>query len=134
MWLISGGAFQGKLDYALDITGLNKEAAVDGLTCSRQELLGKPIIHHFHLWIDRMLREGQDVNMLVEEILEANPKVVIIVDELGCGIVPMEPYDREYREITGRICCRLAAAAEEVHRVICGVGMVIKVERNKTNK
>ncbi|HHV13679.1 MAG TPA: adenosylcobinamide kinase [Clostridiales bacterium] len=134
MWLISGGAFQGKLDYALDITGMNREDAADGLTCSRQELLGKPIINHFHLWIERMLREGQDVNALVEEILEVNPKAVIIVDELGCGIVPMEPSVREYRETTGRICCRLAAAAQEVHRVICGIGTVIKVEKNKINQ
>jgi adenosyl cobinamide kinase/adenosyl cobinamide phosphate guanylyltransferase len=73
-----------------------------------------------------MLKEEQDIYTLVDQILAINPEIVIIVDELGCGIVPMNPYDRRYREQTGRICCKLAREAEEVHRVICGIGTVIK--------
>lgn len=126
MWLISGGAYQGKLEYALTLTGRNEKEAADGMTCSLQELYEKPLVNRFHLWIDRMLKEEQDVNTLVDQIVAQNPNIVIIVDELGCGIVPMEPYDRKYRELTGRICCRLAKEAEEVHRVICGIGTVIK--------
>lgn len=126
MWLISGGAFQGKLDYALNILRIDERVVVDGLTCSWEELLKMPVVNHFHLWIDRMLKEEQDVKALVEQILKANPGIVIIVDELGCGVVPMEAYDRNYREVTGRICCQLASAAQEVHRVICGIGTVIK--------
>jgi adenosyl cobinamide kinase/adenosyl cobinamide phosphate guanylyltransferase len=90
------------------------------------ELLKTRLVNHFHLWIDRMLKEKQDVKDLVEQILRANPHIVILVDELGCGIVPIEPYDRNYREVTGRICCQLASSAQEVHRVICGIGTVIK--------
>jgi adenosyl cobinamide kinase/adenosyl cobinamide phosphate guanylyltransferase len=73
-----------------------------------------------------MLKEGEDIYSLVDRILANNPDIVIIVDELGCGIVPMDPYDRMYRELTGRICCKLAKEAKEVHRVISGIGMVIK--------
>lgn len=126
MWLISGGAYQGKLKYALERTGINDSEVTDGKECSLQELLEKPLMNHFHLWIDRMLKEEQDIYTLVDQILANNPKIVIIVDELGCGIVPMNPYDRRYRELTGRICCKLAKEAEEVHRVICGIGTVIK--------
>ncbi len=126
MWLISGGAYQGKLDYAINILGMDKEAAVDGLTCDWEELLETPLVNRFHLWIDRMLKEEKDVKGLVEELLKTNPNIIILVDELGCGIVPLEPYDRYYREVTGRICCQLASAAQEVHRVICGIGTVIK--------
>jgi adenosyl cobinamide kinase/adenosyl cobinamide phosphate guanylyltransferase len=126
MWLISGGAFQGKLDYALRIFGVEENLVVDGMTCSMDELLKTRLVNHFHLWIDRMLKEKQDVKDLVEQILRANPDIVILVDELGCGIVPIEPYDRNYREVTGRICCQLASSAQEVHRVICGIGTVIK--------
>lgn len=126
MWLISGGAYQGKLQYALERTGINAREAVDGRACCIQELYGKPMVNHFHLWIDRMLKEGEDIYSLVDRILANNPDIVIIVDELGCGIVPMDPYDRMYRELTGRICCKLAKEAKEVHRVIGGIGMVIK--------
>lgn len=126
MRLISGGAYQGKLKFALKLTGRNEKDVADGARCCMQELLEKPLVNHFHLWIDRMLREEKDVNTLVNEILYHNPDIVIIVDELGCGIVPTDPYDRMYREITGRICCRLAKEAEDVHRVICGIGTEIK--------
>ena len=34
--------------------------------------------------------------------------------------------DREYREAVGRLCCSLAREAVEVHRVVCGIGTVIK--------
>lgn len=126
MWLISGGVYQGKLEYALALTGRNEKEVANGMECSMQELFEKPLVNHFHAWIDRMLREEQDVNTMVDQIIDHNPGIMIIVDELGCGIVPMDPYNRMYRELTGRICCRLAKDAEEVHRVICGVGTVIK--------
>lgn len=126
MWLITGGAYQGKLDYALQITNIKKKDVIQGNTCQWEELLKAPLVNHFHLWIKRMLEEGQDVNELVEEIFLRNPNIVFIVEELGCGIVPMEAFDRDYRETTGRICCRIAKEAQEVHRVICGIGTVIK--------
>jgi adenosyl cobinamide kinase/adenosyl cobinamide phosphate guanylyltransferase len=126
MWLISGGAYQGKLNYALAQTGIQAEKVIDGSSCEMNELLEKPLVNHFHLWIFRMLQEGKDINEALKLILQRNPQIVIIVDELGCGIVPIEAFDRNYREITGRVCCMLAEAATEVHRVSCGIGMVLK--------
>ena len=126
MWLITGGAFQGKLNYALNQTGIQAENVIDGATCEMHELLEKPLVNHFHLWIYRMLLEGKDINEAVDQLLQRNPNIIIVVDELGCGIVPMEVFDRNYREITGRVCCLLAENAKEVHRVICGLGMVLK--------
>lgn len=58
--------------------------------------------------------------------------MVVVTNELGCGIVPMDPADREYRETVGRICTCLAARSEEVVRVICGVGMVLKETCHKS--
>ena len=46
--------------------------------------------------------------------------------EIGNGIIPLEPFEREYRERTGRILVELASRAEEVERVICGMGQKIK--------
>ena len=50
----------------------------------------------------------------------------MISDEIGNGIVPMDAFEREYREQTGRILIELAKEAEEVIRVICGIGQKIK--------
>lgn len=126
MWLITGGAYQGKLEYALNVTKLNREDMVDGADCNWEDIIRAPLINHFHLWIRRMLEEKKDTRSLVLKIIEKNPGVIIIVNELGCGIVPMDPFDREYREVTGRICQILAKEAMEVHRVVCQIGQVIK--------
>lgn len=126
MWLISGGSYQGKLLYGLSLTGIRTKDVAEGGECSLEEMMEKPMVNHFHLWIDRMLKEGSDIHALLDRILYSNPDIIILVDELGCGIVPMDAYDRNYRETTGRICCRLAKEAKEVHRVICGIGTVIK--------
>ena len=126
MWLISGGAYQVKLEYILTRTGLNEKDVARGLDCSLEELFKKPIVNHFHLWIDRMLREERDLYSLIDQIIEKNPSIIIVVNELGCGVVPVESYDRRYRETIGRVCCRLAQEAKEVHRVMSGLGMVIK--------
>jgi adenosyl cobinamide kinase/adenosyl cobinamide phosphate guanylyltransferase len=126
MWLITGGAFQGKLNYALNQTGIQAENVIDGATCEACELMEKPLVNHFHLWIYRMLQEEKDMIEVLNQMLQRNPNIVVVVDELGCGIIPMEAFDRNYREIVGRVCCMLAENAKEVHRVICGMGMVIK--------
>ena len=55
-----------------------------------------------------------------------NSEIVLITDEIGYGIVPADAFYREYRETHGRVCTQIAAEAKEVHRVICGIGTVIK--------
>ena len=51
---------------------------------------------------------------------------MITSDEVGLGIVPLDRKVREWREATGRALCRIAAEADEVYRVSCGIGMKIK--------
>lgn len=62
----------------------------------------------------------------IESYLDDNENCIIICDEIGNGIVPIEPFEREYRERVGRILVQLAKRAEGVERVICGIGQRIK--------
>ena len=41
-------------------------------------------------------------------------------------IVPLEAFDRRWREETGRALCILAQNSQRVVRVTCGIGQVIK--------
>ena len=41
-------------------------------------------------------------------------------DEIGSGIVPLEPSDREWRDETGRVYTLLARQADTVERVWAG--------------
>ncbi|MCD7982032.1 MAG: bifunctional adenosylcobinamide kinase/adenosylcobinamide-phosphate guanylyltransferase [Clostridiales bacterium] len=116
MILITGGAYQGKSSFA----GTLAEDAV----CDKSEK--RKILEHIHLIIATEMREGRDPYPVLERWMEAYPDIIFTVDELGCGIVPATAFDREWRETTGRICCRLAQRAEAVYRVTCGIAVQIK--------
>lgn len=124
MKLVIGGAYQGKLAYASEKYCITSWA--DGSSCDFEEIFRCGGIHHFHEYIRRALKEEREVSALTHRLKEENREIVIVTNELGYGIVPMDAFDRRFREIHGRLCCELAGEAEEVSRVICGIGMVIR--------
>lgn len=62
----------------------------------------------------------------LHNLIEHNPDIIFICDEVGNGIVPIEKSERDYRECVGRVLCVLAKEADRVERVHCGIGQVIK--------
>ncbi len=124
MILIIGGANQGKKDYAIEKFSVSQW--LDGGTCSKEEVFRAKGICHFELLVERLLQEQTDLRKFTEEVLKINPDIIIITNELGCGLVPVDAFARRYREEHGRICTYLASQAKEVHRVMCGIGKVIK--------
>ena len=60
------------------------------------------------------------------DFVEKHPGVILVCDEIGNGIVPIDAFERTYREQTGKILIRLAQEADEVVRVLCGIGQRIK--------
>lgn len=124
MILVVGGSHQGKKAYTEKIWQIKKWC--DGRTCRKEDLFSVEAVEHLESLIYRELKEGKEVEGLPDELYEKNPKLVIVSDEIGYGLVPMDAFDRRYREMTGRICTRIAAKAQQVHRVVCGIGTVIK--------
>lgn len=109
MRLIIGGAHQGKLAYALSLGYTMEDVAMELPT-------DKPIFYGLHSW----------VRTHPETCAADIPDCIVICDELGCGVVPLSREERDWRERTGRLCCQLAAQAERVDRVFCGIAMQIK--------
>lgn len=124
MRLIIGGAYQGKLAYATERFSIQEW--VDGRECDYDEIFTCQGIYHFHEFVRRALKESKMPDGLVERLAAENSDIVIVTNELGYGIVPMDAFDREYRETTGRLCSLLAQRSAEVYRVVCGIGMEIK--------
>ena len=83
-------------------------------------------LFHFHEYIRRMLEQEMSVQDLAEQLWMKNPDLVLISNELGYGVVPMDVFDRNYRETTGRVCTEIASEADAVYRVVCGIGTKIK--------
>ena len=127
MELYIGGCSQGKLNYVLKKTGISEELVLDAVEITgrniKREVL---IINHFHLLVKNILKDGKNPEDTVKEISAQNPELIIICDEVGNGIVPVETAEREYRERLGRILCGLAEKAVRVERIICGIGQRIK--------
>ena len=128
MLLIVGGAFQGKLETAKQLTGLLDGDFLDGADCPLEKIYTARGIRHFHEYIRRMLKEGRSPEGFLQKLFAENPGIVLISTELGYGIVPMDPFDRLYRETTGRVCCEAARLSEKVYRVIAGIPCCIKGE------
>ena len=124
MKMIIGGAFQGKTLLANkiypEIVWVNGGDAHWEMIASAQGILS------FHEFIRKEMQTGNDVSELAERLIQVNPQVVLVSNEVGYGIVPIDPFDRAYREAVGRVCTKLAAYSTQVTRVVCGIGTVIK--------
>lgn len=123
MKMIIGGAYQGQIQWAQE--QYKNIEWIDGADCSFQEIFTCQGILNFHLYVKRMLQSEPERD-LAKELVEGNPNLIIVSNEVGYGLVPVEAFERTYREATGRICTVLAAASDEVVRVVMGIGTRIK--------
>ncbi len=127
MVLIVGGRSQGKLDFARSLfPGIKESEIGDGRTDSLPVLQSSKVLTHYEALVRRRLSEGQDSAVWTDEYLKVCPEAVIISDEIGSGIIPLEPFEEEWRESTGRLLCALAQRSESFYRVICGMGQRLK--------
>ncbi len=113
MYLIIGGVAQGKSEYAA------------GKYAGCHELWDD-----FHESVLEFYRAGLSKEEIAAQVFKRDEalggKLVVISNEIGMGIVPMEKEEREYRELTGRVLCLLAEKADSVERIICKIPMKIK--------
>ena len=123
--LVTGGAYQGKLDYVRSRFGLSDEDIVDGSTCDFEEVFRAKCIDSCHKLIERLIANGADCVQFTERLCAENSDVIIILDEIGCGIIPAEKNERKRREITGKCGCIIAQNSGEVIRVTCGIPVYI---------
>ncbi|NCB28936.1 MAG: adenosylcobinamide kinase [Clostridia bacterium] len=105
--LYIGGAGQGKYALARRIHGAEA-----------------PIVDALHERVRDILAQGGEPM----ELLPTLQDQIVLCDEVGCGVVPLERGERDWREAVGRLCCALAARADLVVRVTAGLPQVLKGE------
>lgn len=126
MRLIIGGRGQGKLEALLKEQKYTDTMVCQGETCPLDRLIEQPVLNHLHLLVRRWLAEGREPMELSALLLQNDHLEVILCDEIGSGVVPMDRQEEQWREATGRICCLLAEKAQQVDRVFCGIKTRIK--------
>lgn len=135
MHLIVGGAWQGKKEYARRKYHIEESdiwsggypvpdgewKCINGLHNIIREMMQQP-----HAIGEKGETIEKSILQHIRNIIDSNPDIILICDEVGSGIVPVDKAERDYRECVGRVLCELAGEADSVERVHCGIGQVIK--------
>ena len=119
MDLIIGGAYQGKLSYARVAFGITEE---DIFVCTpdAEPDWSRRCVTRLEEYVLRCVRLGVPCEEAFRE------DAVLIGRDIFCGVVPMDPEERAWREETGRYYARLSARAETVTRLFCGLPQKLK--------
>ncbi len=104
--LITGGASSGKHAWA------------------EKQFPDYEVISDYETIVREQMKTGLDPLSEAEKV--KGDRLVVILSEIGSGLVPMDPEERLYRETVGRCGCVLAQNAEQVIRMTCGIGTRIK--------
>lgn len=123
MTFIFGGAYQGMEAYAEALgakTIARSDAESAAVDFSADAVAG---LEQFALGCVR--RGESPAAYFAAHRAEWQDKILIGVD-LSAGVVPMEAELRLWRDENGRLNNYLAAQAEHVIRMFCGIGQVIK--------
>lgn len=122
MVLIIGGAYQGKTEYAKKTYGLQD---ADIFTCENTGIdPNARAIRHLERFALACVRAGKEPAEVLNAI-DLSDKI-LICEDISCGVVPMDAVEREWREAVGRMNAMLAAKAERVTRLFCGLPLELK--------
>ena len=108
MILITGGLGSGRHEYA------------------RRVFRGREVLEFGPAQAKEILGSGGDVGQEAGKLAAAHPEAVVITQEVGCGIVPVDAFDRAWREALGRAACCLAEISGTVILMNCGIAQAIK--------
>lgn len=76
--------------------------------------------------VQTLAADAADLSALADRL--ASEYDILIATEVGGGVVPMDANERADREAAGRLACLLAARADRVVQMFCGIPTVLKGE------
>ena len=85
------------------------------------------------LWLSNLTARGvpdahvpERMDRLLRAIRASRARVVVVTNELGLGLVPVDASTRRFREVAGRINQQVGVAADEVYFVVGGLQLRLK--------
>lgn len=136
MIFITGGKYQGRLQCGLDVSGYEEGDVFDFARANSMEYAGShkefvdcKIWYNLQEYVRSLAANGTEayqIEKMVKALVENNTPEVIIMAEVGAGIIPMSAEDNIFREASGRLSVYYADKADEVYRVICGIKTQLK--------
>lgn len=126
MVLIYAGAYQGKLDFARKSFGIKDEDICYCNSDMESIDFGKKVIYGLEKFIYGYEKRGQSADEYIKAQLPLMNDKIIICEDISRGLVPMDKLERAWRETNGRVVNAVAAEADEVYTVFCGIESRIK--------
>jgi len=100
--------------------------AIRGVTDAKTTIL----VDCLTLWLSNLMHHERDVAAetarLIDALATTLNRVVLVSNEIGLGLVPMEKLSREFRDAQGLLNQRIAAAADHVEFVAAGLPLTMK--------
>jgi adenosylcobinamide kinase / adenosylcobinamide-phosphate guanylyltransferase len=96
-----------------------------------RELSGLVVVDCLTLWLSNwMLRDETQVQPQIDALCSAlraaQCQIRAITNEVGSSIVPEHPLTRRFRDWSGLMNQRVAAAADSVYLMVCGIPTRVK--------
>ncbi|HUF87558.1 MAG TPA: bifunctional adenosylcobinamide kinase/adenosylcobinamide-phosphate guanylyltransferase [Thermohalobaculum sp.] len=113
-------------DWGLAEAPLELAAAVRDHSGERVTL----VVDCLTLWLSNLMHHGRDadaeIDALVLALAEAPGRVVLVSNEVGLGLAPVNALGRAFRDAQGRLNQRIAGAADHVEFVAAGLPLILK--------
>ena len=111
----------GLAEAPLDLTRAIQSEAAAGRTL---------LIDCLTLWLSNLMHEQRAVDSETYALLAATQSapghIVMVSNEIGLGLVPMEKLSREFRDAQGTLNQQVAAAADNVRFIAAGLPLILK--------
>jgi adenosylcobinamide kinase/adenosylcobinamide-phosphate guanylyltransferase len=78
------------------------------------------------LWLSNSMARPDHTGETIAAARQSAAEVIIVTNEVGCGIVPENPLAREFRDRAGVMNQRFAEAADEVYWMVFGQPLRVK--------
>ena len=126
MIFIIGGSYQGKLDFAREHCRLSENEIEICTEATAAPDAGKRCIARIEEYALNAVRAGREPADWFRAHRDELKDSVLIATDVACGVVPIDPQLRAWREACGRMNSYLAGQADEVWRLFCGLPQRLK--------
>lgn len=126
MIFIFGGAYQGKLDFALEEFNLEENDVYKCTENDKEIDFGKKIIYGVEEFTFGCIKRNEDPKAHLEKHMDDLESKIIVCTDVSQGVVPIDKYERAWREENSRCMNLISGVSDEVYRVFCGIGSKVK--------
>ncbi len=125
MHIIIGGACNGKRDYVRTMLAGREAEWFEGVIPKQSDSCQLMVVAGIEKWLaETKLSEEDAIDYVLAAV--ASRHVIIVMTDIGRGIVPIDAQQRKLRDACGRLYQRLMAEADEVTRIWYGIAKTLK--------